>query len=118
MAAKTSKGKEAYYARYKSSGVYTKNRKRRLERALKRNPENEQIALALKDISYRRKKPSTQMWSHSARAQAQLLREMQAAGNRAENSKKRAAHPHEAVDAKRPFSIQARAKFFAVQASA
>ena len=118
MAAKTSKGQEAYYARYKSSGVYTKNRKRRLERALKRNPENEQIALALKDISYRRKKPNTQMWSHSARAQAQLLREMQAAGNRAENSKKRAAHPHETVEAKRPFSIQARAKFFAVQASA
>ena len=49
---------------------------------------------------------------------AQLLREMRAAGNRAENSKKSTARQHEPVEAKRPFSIQARAKFFAVQASA
>jgi hypothetical protein len=111
MANKTSKGQEGYYARYKSSGIYTKNRKRRLERALKRNPENEQIKDALKDIGYRRKKPNTQMWSSSARRQAQLLREMRAVGNVASNTKQAKPHPHEVFSIKHPFSIGARTGF-------
>jgi hypothetical protein len=65
MAIKTSKSAEAYFARYKQSGVYATNRKRKLERALKRQPNNAQIPLAIKGVaSYRRKDPKEPYWSH------------------------------------------------------
>lgn len=65
MAIKTSKSAEAYFARYKQSGLYAANRKRRLERALKKQPNNAQIPLAIKGVaSYRRKDPKESYWSH------------------------------------------------------
>jgi hypothetical protein len=63
MANKTSKGQEGYYARYKSSGQFIKNRRLKLERVLKKQPNNEQVKQALKDIHYRRKAPKTVQWS-------------------------------------------------------
>lgn len=75
MAIKTSKGKENYYARYKSMGVQAKNRKIKLERALRKDPENEQIKLALKDIRYRRGTPSNPIWSASAIRMAKIFKE-------------------------------------------
>lgn len=56
-------GREGYFAKYKSNKVYEANKKRKLERALKRNPNNEQIKQALKDIGFKRKKPKTPTWS-------------------------------------------------------
>lgn len=75
MANKTSKGQENYYARYKSGNVHAKNRKIKLERALKRQPNNEQIKLALKDIRYRRKTPGANGWLASQIAVAKILKE-------------------------------------------
>jgi len=70
---KASKSQEAYYARYKVS-LFAKNRKRRLERVLREQPENEQVKMALKDIHYRRKTPNTTVWSASDKRMAQMLR--------------------------------------------
>ncbi len=75
MANKTSKGQEGYYASYKSSGKHAKNRKAKLERLLKKQPNNEQIKQALKDIHYRRGTPKTSMWSHSAIRKAKIFKE-------------------------------------------
>jgi hypothetical protein len=71
---KTSKSQEAYYARYKAT-TFASNRKRKLERVVKEQPNNEQAKMALKDIHYRRKTPNTSMWSHSDIALAKLFKE-------------------------------------------
>lgn len=75
MAQKTSKSKEAYYASYKSGNKHAKNRKEKLERLLKKQPNNEQIKQALKDIKYRRKTPNSPFWSHSMIRTAKILKE-------------------------------------------
>lgn len=75
MANKTSKGQEGYYASYKAGNKHAKNRKIKLERQLKLQPENEQVKNALKDIHYRRKTPATPMWSHSQIRTAKLFKE-------------------------------------------
>lgn len=75
MAKTVSKSKQAYYTQYKSSSKWASNRKRRLERELKRNPNNaEQIKAAIGNISYRRGTPKTQVWSHSAIRIAKLFK--------------------------------------------
>lgn len=74
-ASKTSKSQTAYYARYKASRVWESNRKARLERALKAQPENEQIKRALKNIVYRRKTPNTRTWSASWIRTAKIIKE-------------------------------------------
>lgn len=51
------------------------NRKLRLERTLKAQPNNEQVQLALKDSKARRKSSVKRVWSHSARALAQIFKE-------------------------------------------
>lgn len=63
-----------YYQLYASKTKWAANRKRKLERALRRNPNNEQIKDALANIVYRRKNPKTKMWPHSRRAEAQLIK--------------------------------------------
>ena len=80
---KTSKGQEGYYATYKSTGKYAKNRKAKLERALKAQPNNEQIKIALKNIVYRRKTPNTQVWSASEIRVAKLFKEFTGSVDRA-----------------------------------
>lgn len=76
MAKTTSKAKQDYYARYKSSNKWKSNREKKLLRQLKLQPGNEQqINDALAAISYRRKKPENKMWSSSTRKAAQLLKE-------------------------------------------
>lgn len=79
---KTSKGQEGYYARYKSGNVHAKNRRAKLERQLKLQPNNEQVKQALKDINYRRKTPGANAWSHSEIALAKLLRSFGSVFNR------------------------------------
>ena len=63
MAQKTSKGQEGYYSRYKANKTWEVNRKRKLERTLKEQPNNLQVKTALKSIVYRRKTPITSPWS-------------------------------------------------------
>jgi hypothetical protein len=75
MASKTSKGAEAYFARYKTSKTWETNRKRKLERALKEQPNNENIKLALKNIHYRRKTPTSPYWSASMIKTAKMYKQ-------------------------------------------
>lgn len=68
------KSKTAYFARYTANKVYAENRRKKLERALKKHPNNKQIELALKNISYRRDAPKAEVWSHSDIATAKLFK--------------------------------------------
>lgn len=58
MANNKGRGQKAAKKNYYSSYSYEKNRKRKLERLLKQQPENEQIKKALKNIHHRGPKPS------------------------------------------------------------
>ena len=69
-----SKGAEAQAQRYKSERKWESNRMAKLERALKRNPENKQIELAMKNIVYRRGTPKTSQWSATKIATAKLFK--------------------------------------------
>jgi hypothetical protein len=51
------------------------NRKRRLERTLKAQPNNKQVQLALLDTGSKRKAPVSPQWSHSAIRLAKLFKE-------------------------------------------
>ena len=50
------------------------NRKRKLERQLKLQPNNKQVELALQNIHRRRKTPTNREWSHSWRRTAQIIK--------------------------------------------
>lgn len=69
-----SKGAEAQAQRYKSERKWESNRMAKLERALKRNPENKQIELAMKNIVYRRSTPKTSQWNATKIATAKLFK--------------------------------------------
>lgn len=51
------------------------NRKRRLERTLKSQPDNQQVKNALLEVGRQRKAPVTQQWSHTAIRLAKLFKE-------------------------------------------
>lgn len=76
MAIKTSKSQEGYYSRYKSNKTWEVNRKRRLERVIREQPNNEQAKAALKGMVYRRKKPVTRVWSASWIKMAKLFKQV------------------------------------------
>jgi len=70
-----SAGRIAKAAAYKTSRRWEANRRRRLERELKRNPNNAtQIETALKNIVYRRKTPVNRTWSSTRRQTAILYK--------------------------------------------
>jgi hypothetical protein len=74
--ASVSKSKQAYSALYKSSTRWATNRKIKLTRLLKQQPNNEQIKDALANIKYRRHTPTTKtVWSHSNIRIAKLFKE-------------------------------------------
>lgn len=75
MANKSGTGKQAQAAAYKTSKRWETNRLRKLLRAQKLNPNNPQIAAALKNIHYRRKTPTNPTWSSSRRRLAILMKE-------------------------------------------
>ena len=58
----------------KGPGTAEANRKRKLLKLLKQQPNNEQIKDALTNIKYRRKTPKTQEWSKSAIQMAKLFK--------------------------------------------
>lgn len=74
--ASVSKAKQAYSALYKSSTRWATNRKIKLTRVLKQQPNNEQIKDALANIKYRRHTPNTKtVWSHGNIRLAKLFKE-------------------------------------------
>ena len=83
MANKTrSKTAENASAVYKTSRKWETNRKRKLEKQLKLQPNNEQVKLALKNIHYRRKTPVKQEWSASWIRVAKIFKEFTGSFNR------------------------------------
>lgn len=74
--ASVSKSKQAYSALYKSSTRWATNRKIKLTRLLKQQPNNEQIKDALANIKYRRHTPNSKtVWSHTNIRLAKLFKE-------------------------------------------
>jgi hypothetical protein len=74
--ASVSKSKQAYSALYKSSTRWATNRKIKLTRVLKQQPNNEQIKDALANIKYRRHTPNSKtVWSHGNIRIAKLFKE-------------------------------------------
>lgn len=71
---RTSASDKAHHMTYKTQQIWAKNRRAKLERALKRNPNNLQIVEALKNVTYRRGTPKTSQWSASDIANAQLIK--------------------------------------------
>jgi len=75
--AKAKRGGKSYtaqYASYKSGGKEAKNRLAKLTRLAKEQPNNTQIAAALKDIHRRRDTPKVAHWSHQAIALAKVVK--------------------------------------------
>lgn len=76
MAAKQrSKHQKELYTAYKSQNRFATNRKRKLLKLQKEQPNNEQITIALTNIKYRRKTPSTAVNSKQKIFQAKLFKE-------------------------------------------
>lgn len=69
-----SKTAENYSAQYKASKKWESNRKRKLERTLKEQPNNQQVKDALKSMVYRRKTPNIREWSASWIRTAKLFK--------------------------------------------
>jgi len=78
MAIKTSKSAEGYFAKYKQTNKEASNRKAKLERQLKLQPNNTaQIDLAIKNIHHRRKTPVAPYWSASMIRLARVFKKFQ-----------------------------------------
>lgn len=75
MANTTSKSQTGYYSNYKATSRWKTNRERKLLKALKEQPNNKNIEAALGNINYRRKTPTTPMWSSTNRKTAQILKQ-------------------------------------------
>lgn len=76
MASSASKSRQAYSNLYKSSTRWATNRKIKLTRVLKQQPNNEQVKDALANIKYRRHTPNGKtVWSHSNIRIAKLFKE-------------------------------------------
>lgn len=77
MAKTASKSKQGYYSSYKANSRWKTNRERKLKKLLKLQPNNPQIAEALKNISYRRRTPGTTgQWSKTNIQIAKLFKLM------------------------------------------
>lgn len=99
-AGKRSKSQEAYAARYKTH-TFAANRKKKLERILKKQPNNEAVKMALKDIHYRRKTPKTPVWSSTAKREVSVVTEFAKANKQVRS---------DTIQAKNMFSLKARIK--------
>lgn len=74
MAIKTSKSQTNYYALYKTTRKWEANRKRRLEKTLRAQPNNKQVQAALKSLVYRRRTPTNRVWSASWIRAAKIIK--------------------------------------------
>lgn len=71
---RTSASRKAYYAAYKSMNKYATNRKRKLLKLKKEQPNNTQITAALNNIHYRRSTPKSPVWNSTKKATAALFK--------------------------------------------
>jgi hypothetical protein len=74
-AKRAGKSYKAYYSLYKSTNRWSVNRKRRLEKLQKLQPNNAQIPLAIKAMRYRRRTPTSNSWSHQSIYYANLFKQ-------------------------------------------
>lgn len=70
-----SKTAEGNSSGYKTSRRWESNRKLKLARTLKEQPNNEQVKLAMKNMVYRRRTPTNRMWPASWVRIAKLFKE-------------------------------------------
>lgn len=78
----TSANQKRHYLHYKTHRVWAINRKKKLERHLKKYPNDAQAKKALNDsMVYRRKRPNKRTWSHSLKTFAEALRKAGLPGN-------------------------------------
>jgi len=99
-----SKSREAYATLYKSSKREESNRKRRLEKLLRENPNNaKQLELAIKNIRHRRKTPVNPTWTATKRKNAILCKEFKLPVAKYDE-------PNVVLNQKKMFSLGARAK--------
>ncbi len=75
MAKAKSKTAENYFAQYKANKRWETNRKRKLAKVLKEQPNNLQVKNAMSGMVYRRKTPTTPQWSASAKRIAQMYKQ-------------------------------------------
>lgn len=66
----TSKHQQDLYKAYQANKRCETNRKRKLEKRLKDNPNDTCVINALKNIKYRRRTPKAPHWSHTSKAWA------------------------------------------------
>lgn len=76
---KTGNSKEAQGNNYKTTKRWESNRRTKLERHLKRFPNDEVAKSALNNIVYRRKNPTTPFWSHTMIRTAMLFKKFKGA---------------------------------------
>lgn len=100
MAKSASKGKQAAYAAYKSQNRFVTNKKRKLLKTQKAQPNNEQVAEALKNIRWTRKTPGTAIWSHT---------KISAATMKSKYNKKELLEKMHPAEVKKMFSLGVRA---------
>lgn len=81
MAKTRSKHQGDLYKQYANELRWSKNRKRKLNRALKAQPNNLQIVEALKNIKYRRKTPGTSVLTNQKKHLVQLLSDARKGSN-------------------------------------
>ena len=84
-----SQSRKNQYARYKSDNRYAKNKRAKLERHLKKFPDDEQAKAAIAKIDGpKRKTPNSEMWSSQKREVARLFKKAGINGHHAlENDK-------------------------------
>ena len=105
MAKTLSKSRELQYARYKNSKIFEANRKRKLLKLIKQQPNNEQLVTAFSSIRSPRSAPKVPKWSHTSKADAFMF---------ATFKKQPPSQPKGArllVMPVQPFSIGARARY-------
>lgn len=88
-----SQSRKNQYAQYKQRNSYSSNKKMKLERHLKKYPNDEKAAEALKNISSdpKRKTPRSKMWSAQSRQVAQMFASVGINGNHALGNEKLSA---------------------------
>ena len=75
MAKAVGKSKQGYYSNYKANSKWKTNRERKLKKLMRKQPNNLQLAEALKNIKYRRRTPGTVgQWSKTNIQVAKLFK--------------------------------------------
>ena len=105
MAKSVSKSKELHYSKYKTAKIFETNRKRKLLKLIKQQPNNEQLTAALSNMRSQRSTPKVPKWSHTAKADAKMFADFKRQAPSQSKGTKALVMPVQ------PFSLGARARF-------